>query len=45
MNFVSALVTGNAGLPVDELVGLSECESEMTGPRLVFSDGHPWFTP
>lgn len=28
-----------------ELVGVSDCQSEMTGPAMVFAEGHPWFTP
>lgn len=29
----------------DGLIAISDCESEMTGPEHVFSEGHPWFTP
>jgi hypothetical protein len=29
----------------DVLIDVSDCESEMTGPERVFSEGHPWFTP
>jgi hypothetical protein len=45
MSFISDLSPQNAGLTGDELIAVSECESEMTGPERVFSEGHPWFTP
>jgi hypothetical protein len=32
-------------LSQDELIGVSDCHSEMTGPEWVFAEGHPWFTP
>lgn len=32
-------------LTQEELVGVSHCQSEMTGPAMVFAEGHPWFTP
>ncbi|MGD2102458.1 MAG: hypothetical protein PVG83_09510 [Acidimicrobiia bacterium] len=41
--YVSALHPLNSGLTRDELGGISECQSEMTGPELVFAEGHPWF--
>ena len=31
-------------LTQDELIGVSDCHSEMTGPEWVFAEGHPWFT-
>jgi hypothetical protein len=31
--------------PADEIVGVSDCYSDMTGPERVFSEGHPWFIP
>jgi hypothetical protein len=34
-----------SGLTGAELVAVSDCHSEMTGPRMVFNDGYPWFTP
>ena len=43
MSFISELL--NAGLTGDELIAVSDCEAEMTGPERVFSEGHPWFTP
>lgn len=43
MGFISELL--NAGLTGDELIAVSDCEAEMTGPERVFSEGHPWFTP
>jgi hypothetical protein len=45
MSFIGELVPQNAGLTGDELIAVSDCESEMTGPERVFSEGHPWFTP
>jgi hypothetical protein len=45
MVFLSELRPQNAGLAEDELMALSDCESEMTGPERVFSEGHSWFTP
>jgi len=45
MGFLSELIPGNAGLDGDDLVAVSECQSEMTGPERVFSDGHAWFNP
>jgi hypothetical protein len=45
MGFLSELVPGNAGLDGDDLIAVSECQSEMTGPERVFSDGHAWFIP
>jgi hypothetical protein len=45
MTFLSELRPRNAGLTADELIAVSECESQMTGPERVFSGGHPWFTP
>lgn len=45
MVFISELGPQNAGLPGEELIAVSDCESEMTGPERVFSEGHPWFTP
>lgn len=45
MSFISELRPQNAGLTGDELVAVSDCEAEMTGPERVFSEGHPWFTP
>lgn len=45
MRFVSELWPQNAGLTAGELIAVSDCQSEMTGPERVFSEGHPWFTP
>jgi len=45
MTFLSELRPQNEVLPADELIAVSDCESEMTGPERVFSEGHPWFTP
>jgi len=45
MTFLSELRPQNAGLTADELIAVSDCESEMTGSERVFSEGHPWFTP
>lgn len=45
MSFISELRPQNAGLTGDELIAVSGCESEMTGPERVFSEGYPWFTP
>lgn len=42
-DFLSELHTQD--LTQAELVGVSDCQSEMTGPALVFAEGHPWFTP
>jgi hypothetical protein len=46
-NAVTDLVSGlrPSDLTADELIGVSDCYSEMTGPEQVFSEGHPWFTP
>lgn len=43
MDFVSELHPQH--LTQDELIGVSDCHSEMTGPEWVFAEGHPWFTP
>ncbi len=43
-NLVADLSPGRAGLTGDELVAVSECASDMTGPEHVFSSGHSWFT-
>jgi hypothetical protein len=43
MSFVSELRPQD--LTQNELIGVSDCHSEMTGPEWVFADGHPWFTP
>jgi hypothetical protein len=45
MGFVSELHPHNAGLTGNELIAVSDCHSEMTGPERVFSNGHFWFTP
>lgn len=45
MRYTSALHPLNSGLTGQELSGISECQSEITGPEMVFGDGHPWFTP
>jgi hypothetical protein len=45
VGFLSDLRSGRAVLTVGELAAVSDCESDMTGPERVFSDGHPWFTP
>lgn len=42
-DFLSGLHTHD--LTQAELVGVGNCQSEMTGPALVFAEGHPWFTP
>ena len=34
-----------SGLTGAELVAVSDCHSEITGPEMVFGVGHPWFTP
>lgn len=41
MNLRSGEYGGNG----DDLVAVSECQEEMTGPEHVFADGHPWFRP
>ena len=33
------------GLTGGELIAVSDCHSEITGPERVFSEGHAWFTP
>lgn len=43
MRFVSQLLPQQ--LTRDELLGVSDCQANMTGPEWVFADGHPWFTP
>lgn len=43
--YISALHPLNSGLTEYELGGISECQSDMTGPERVFAEGHPWFTP
>jgi hypothetical protein len=43
MDFVSELHPQD--LTQDELIGVSDCHSEMTGPELVFAEGHLWFAP
>jgi hypothetical protein len=43
--FVAELTPGQAGLTASELTAMSDCESNMTGPERVFSQGHLWFTP
>jgi hypothetical protein len=35
----------HAGLSGEDLVAITDCMEEMTGPEHVFMDGHPWFTP
>jgi hypothetical protein len=44
MKFLSELRPQRA-LTEGELGAVSDCESEITGPERVFSEGHPWFTP
>ena len=44
-SFVSALVPQSSGFSRAELVAVSDCRAEMTGPQMVFDDGYPWFTP
>jgi hypothetical protein len=43
MSFVSELHPQD--LTQGELIAVSDCQSEMTGPEWVFAEGHPWFTP
>jgi hypothetical protein len=31
-------------LSSQDLIALSDCDQEMTGPEWVFTDGYPWFT-
>lgn len=44
-SFVSALVRQASEFSRAELVAVSDCQAEMSGPRAVFDDGYPWFTP
>jgi hypothetical protein len=43
--FVSVLNPRDADLTNDDLIAVSRCLDEMTGPEIVFSDGYPWFAP
>jgi hypothetical protein len=45
MRFISELHPPDSALTGDELVAVSGCMDDMTGPEVVFSDGYPWFTP
>lgn len=43
--FMLALDPHASNLTGAELVAVSDCHDEMAGPRTVFDDGYPWFTP
>ncbi|MGB8360767.1 MAG: hypothetical protein WCE80_05155, partial [Acidimicrobiia bacterium] len=43
--FMSALHPHTSELSGAELVAISDCHAEMTGPQTVFDDGYPCFTP
>jgi hypothetical protein len=45
MGFVAEVGPPTAGLPGEDLVAVTKCMEEITGPERVFMNGHPWFTP